>query len=216
MHTDADMMDAVKTGDVERVEQLLAEQPELVHAKDDDGASAILIAAYWSKRDVAEVLLAHEPRLNVFEAAAVGSLGHVKQLLAAERALAHTCSHDGFTPLHLAAFFGHTDVVVFLLAQNADVNAVARNPMKVQPLHSAAAGNHIEICRALIEHGADVNARQQGGFTPLHSAAQNGNAELVTLLLRHGAHPGATTDDGKTARDFAPEGEYDALAKVLS
>jgi ankyrin repeat protein len=216
MSTDADMMNAVKAGDVNAVKRMLAENPSLVNATDDEGNSAILIATYWGKRDVADVLMAHAPELNVFEAAAAGQLSRVKQMIEDNPALIHAWSHDGFTPLHLAVFFGRRHVAEYLLAHSPDVNAVARNPIKVTPLHSAAAGNQFEICEALIAKGADVNARQEGGFTPLHSAAQNGNLELVDLLLRHGADSHAKTDDGKTARDFASEGGHAGVAARLS
>ncbi len=210
-----DMLKAVKAGDLNAVKALLVENQALVNAADDEGNSAILIATYWGKREVAETLLAHNPQMSVFEASAAGQLNRVKQWLEGQPALIHAWSHDGFTPLHLAAFFGRRDVAEFLLARNPDVNAVTRNPIKVTPLHSAAAGNHYEICAALIAHGADVNARQEGGFTPLHSAAQNGNLELVDLLLQHGADPHAKTDADKTARDFAAEGGHAGVAMRL-
>lgn len=210
-----DMLKAVKAGDLNAVKALLAENQALVNATDDEGNSAILIATYWGKHEVAEALLAHDPQMSVFEASAAGQLNRVKQLLEEHPVLIHAWSRDGFMPLHLAAFFGRRDVAEFLLARNPDVNAVTRNPIKVTPLHSAAAGNHYEICMALIAHGADVNARQEGGFTPLHSAAQNGSLELVDLLLQHGADPHAKTDAGKTARDFAAEGGHAGVTMRL-
>lgn len=215
MITDADMMNAVKAGDVSAVKSLLSENPSLVNASDSDGNTAILIATYWGKRKVADVLLAHDPQMNVFEAAAAGQFNRVKQMIEDNPALLHAWSHDGFTPLHLAVFFGRRDVAELLLGHNAEVNLASRNPIQVTPLHSAAAGNHFEICEALIATGADVNARQAGGFTPLHSAAQNGNLELVDLLLKHGADPHAMTDAGKTARDFAAEGGHAGVAMRL-
>jgi ankyrin repeat protein len=215
MSTDADMMNAVKAGDVNAVNAMLAENPSLVNATDGDGNSAILIATYWGKQEIADVLMAHAPKMNVFEAAAAGQLSRVKQFIEDNPALIHDWSHDGFTSLHLAVFFGRRDVAEFLLTHNPDVNAVSRNPIHVTPLHSAAAGNQYEICEALIAKGANVNARQEGGFTPLHSAAQNGNLALVELLLKHGADPHAKTDDGKTARDFAAEGGHAGVAARL-
>lgn len=215
MSTDADMMNAVKAGDTNAVKSMLADNPSLVNATDEEGNSVILIATYWGKSDVADVLMAHAPKMNVFEAAAAGELSRAKQMIEDNPALIHAWSHDDFTPLHLAVFFGRRDVAEFLLARNAEVNLVSRNSIKVTPLHSAAAGNQFEICEALIARGADVNARQEGGFTPLHSAAQNGNLELVDLLLKHGADPHAKTDDGKTARDFASEGGHAGVAMRL-
>ena len=215
MATAQDMMDAVKAGDVDKVKSLLATDPALVNAHDDQGNSAVLIAAYWGKHDVRDVLLAHHPSLNIFEATAAGQLNRVQELVAHDASHVTTFSHDGFTALHLAVFFGHTDIAHYLLTLKPDVNAVSRNPMMVQPLHSAAAGNHVDICKALIERGADVNAVQQDGFTPLMAAAQNGNLELTELFLRHGAQRSALSAQGKTARDVAVEAGHEAVAALL-
>jgi|GEM_PF-81965 len=210
-----EMMDAVKAGDLNKVSELLKTDPALVNARDDQGNSAVLIAAYWGKTEVRDALLARKPTLTIFEAAATGQSRRVEELAALKPAELTAFSHDGFTPLHLAVFFGHGAIAKFLLAHNADVGAVSHNPMMVQPLHSAAAGNDLDICQALLEHGADVNAVQQDGFTPLMAAAQNGNRDMVELLLRHGAKRSAKNAHGKTAGDIASENGHDVIAKAL-
>lgn len=214
--TATDMMSAVKAGDVAQVKALLKAKPALVNAKDDQGNSAVLTAVYWGKDEVLRTLLRHRPALNVFEACAAGQLTTVKTWIKSKPRLLNSLSHDGFTPLHLAAFFGHASVTHFLLKQKPDVNAVAANGLKVQPLHSAAAGNHLGVCKMLIEHGAQINTRQEGGFAPLHSAAQNGSIELIKLLLVAGADKGALTDDKKTPRDFALAGGHTEAAALLA
>src|SRR5205085_4730043 len=113
--------------------------------------------------------------------------------------LINSYAPDGFFPLALAAFFGHTDIVKFLLAQGADVQQAATNAQRVNALHAASANRHLEISRMLIERGIDVNSKQEGGFSPLQEAAQNGQLELVELLLQHGADTHAKNDDGQTA-----------------
>jgi ankyrin repeat protein len=164
--------------------------------------SELLEALYRGDRDSVEVTLAEQPDLTLFEAAAVGDPGRVRELLTLEPGSVAGRSPDGFTALHLAAFFGHEAVAAALLEHGADVSAVASNPIRVQPLHSAAAGGHTSVARLLLEHGADPDARQDGGFVPLHAAAQTGNDELYELLLASGADQDAATDDGRTAADF--------------
>lgn len=128
---------------------------------------------------------------------------------------ADACSGDGFTPLMLAAFFGHAEIVGDLLAHGADVRAVSRNPMRLQALHSAAAGRHLPVVRALVERGADVNACQQQGFTALHAAADNGDVEMVRLLLQHGAQANARTEAGQTPLDLALTKGHTEAADLL-
>ena len=75
-------------------------------------------------------------------------------------------SSDGWTPLHLAAFFGKGDAARLLLNKGASVTARSTNQMANTPLHAAAAGKHAEIVKLLLDHGANANARQHGGWAP--------------------------------------------------
>lgn len=208
-------LEAVKAGNVEEVRPMLKADATLASAKDDAGNSAILLAIYYGRKDIVELLLAHDLDLTIFEAAAAGKLDRVEALAEDDPGRVNAFSHDGFTPIGLAAFFGRVDVVRYLLSTGAEVNAVSKNRMRVMPLHSAVAGRHLSIARMLIEHGADVNVAQQDGFTPLHGAAQNGQEEMVTLLLDRGAQVDAKAADGKTPLAFAAEEGHEVVADVL-
>lgn len=175
--------------------------------------SEILDALYEGDESRVAVLLAEDPELDVFEAAALGRTELVQARLDADAALAAAFGPGGFTPLHLAAFFRHPETARLLVERGAPVDAVARNEeIVVTPLHSAAAARETDTAALLLERGADPNARQAGGFTPLHAAAQHGDERLVNLLLEHGADPAAAADDGRTAADFAREAGFDELA----
>ena len=174
-----DVFEAIRTGDVDRVRELAA------HALDrgEDGISAVLLARYYGRDDMVEALTPAPEELDVFEAAALGQVERVRELVEAEPELASAWSPDGYTPLHLAAFFGHPGIVELLLRHDVDVEAVARNEMGVRPLHSAVAGPRAaEIARLLLDAGADPSAPAEGGHTALDSARQNGDAELEALL----------------------------------
>src|ERR1700730_8131009 len=108
-------------------------------------------------------LVAADPSLAIFAAAILGDTEQLTELLTANRSLIGLLSSDGWTPLHLAAFFGKTEAARLLLNKGAPVNARSTNPMENMPLHAAAAGRHFEVVKLLIEHGAPVNARQHGG-----------------------------------------------------
>ncbi|MEA2460149.1 MAG: uncharacterized protein QOH90_326 [Actinomycetota bacterium] len=177
--------------------------------------SAILQAVYAGDKDTLERLLSEEPDLDVFEAAALGDTERLVQLVGEDAGATARKSPDGFTPLHLAAFFGHPDAVKILLAAGADVSIAADNDMKVLPLHSAAAVSRADIAELLIDAGAELNVGQNGGWTPLHSAAHNGAAELVDLLLERGADPTIAADDGRTPRDMAAEEGHEQVLDRL-
>jgi ankyrin repeat protein len=161
----------------------------------EQDVSPALQALYRGESDAAE-RLPREP--DIFEAAAFGRTERLHALLEKDSGVARAFSPDGFTALHLAAFFGHPEAARALLAAGADANAVATNEEigPVQPLHSASATGQVECARLLLECGADVNARQGGGFTALHAAALGRNEVLARLLIGAGADPRAETDDG--------------------
>ncbi len=153
--------------------------------------SELLQAIYRGDQARADELLAGDPEPDVFEAAAVGRVDRLRELLDADRSLANAWADDGFQPLGLASFFGHVDAARLLVERGAEVNSASRNDFKVMPLHSAAATGdpdvRYELAKLLLEHGAEPNARQQDGFTPLMAADQHGDDRLRSLLLEYGA-----------------------------
>jgi uncharacterized protein len=206
------MLEAVSGGDSAEVERLLEADPALASARGADGVSAILQARYHGHAWMAERLADSAAELDLFEAAALGRVGRVDEMVRADPERVRSTAADGFTALHLAAFFGQLEVTAVLLEHGAAPDAVAANPSRVRPLHSAAAGGHAAIVGLLLERGADPDARQHGGYVPLHASAALGDVVSVRLLLDHGADRALRTDDGRLAADLA---SGDGLAELL-
>lgn len=206
---------AIKTGDLTNVKALLITNPALVNASTRTGESAVLLAVYYNEPEIVKLLLALGAQLTIFEAAAVGKLERVRELLASGSTQVNAFATDGFTSLGLAAFFGHLNVVELLLEKGADVNLASRNAQHVMPLHSAVAHQHLAIAKALLAHGADVNAIQADNFTPLHEAAQNGQADMLHLLLTHGAHVNVRKADGETPLTIAQKQGHQEVVAIL-
>jgi ankyrin repeat protein len=216
MPTVNDVMQVLRTGDLERLRALLIMDPSLAEGRDETGVSILLLARYRSRMDMVELLLASRPQLDIFEAAALGRTDAVAALLQEDAMRVHAFSPDGFTPLHLAAFFAYPETATLLLEHGADPNAVAKNPSMVTPVHSAAAGRSLDVLRMLLMRGANPNARQQGGFTALHTAAIQGDVNMVRLLIGRGALPAAASDDGKTALQMAEEKGHTAVVEFIT
>ena len=207
--------EAIKGGRVEEAARLARENPAVLEARDANGASPVSVAIYNGKLDVANALAALAA-LDLYEASALGKVDRIHEILRQDPSLVSSHAPDGFTPVALAAFFGHADAVRALIAAGADVNAAAKNAFKVQALHAAVAGRNMEIVRAVLSVGANPNAPQQAGFRPIHEAGANANRKLAELLIANGADPMLTNDEGKTAIDLAREKGHTEFANWLA
>jgi ankyrin repeat protein len=211
-----EVIEAVQTGNTEKLRQLLSENPALAASRDANGVSALMHAVYRRQTACIPVLRQAGLPLDIFEAASVGALDSLASLVAADSSLVKAYSADGFTALHFAAYFLQPQAARFLLDHGADSAAVAKNPTLVMPLHSAVSSSNVAMVRDLLKCGAPVNARQQHGWTPLHAAAQNGNLEIIEILLQNGADPNIKNDDGVTALDLAQKQNRTEVANRLA
>ena len=215
MPTSADLVAAIRDRNVERVREIVTAAPGLAAARTPGSPSPLLLAAYVGAAPVVALLEPHVT-MDACEAAALGVTDRLARLLDRDPAQAGARSGDGWTPLHLAGFFGRREAAELLLARGASVSAVSGGAEHNQPLHAALAGAcDATIVRALVGRGADVNAVAATGVTPLHVAASRGNEELVRFLLASGAKPGVKLDDGKTPADLAVERGHPAVAALL-
>ena len=101
------------------------------------------------------------------------------------------------TALHIAAWYGHADVVKVLIQNGADVNAVDDD--KQTALHKAAEFNRIDVVKVLLENGAHVNIMSTYGETALSMGAEKGYLRCIFHLLCFGAEiSDAAIGDDKT------------------
>src|SRR5437868_5446714 len=215
--TAAAFIDAIKAGEFERVKAMVSAEPTLIDARSRTGDSAILTAVYHRQKEIVNLLVARGATLSLFEACAAGELERVERLLeeSAGAPGVNDYSADGWTPLHLAAFFGHAKIAELLLAHHADVLARSRGANGNTALHAALAGNHKFVAALLIGHGADVNAADAQGWRPLHLAAANNNMDAIKALIAQGADVHAANGEAKTALTLATEKNHREAAAVL-
>jgi ankyrin repeat protein len=215
MEPDEIFIEAVKNGDTGLVRALLQKNSSFAGCKAPNGQSAVMLAWYNGHKEIVRLLLEQGINIDIFEAAALGYMLRVSRLLAHAPETLNAFGPDGFTPLGLAAFFGHTELVVNLLNWGANPNLASDNDLGAAPLHSAVASRQVEIAGLLLARGADVNARYQNGYTALHAAAENGQVAMVQLLLEHGAQPFAAKDDGLTPLMLAEMQGFQQVAEMI-
>jgi hypothetical protein len=187
---------AATRGHVEVVAALLEAGAD-VNARSAEG-TALVHAAEWTPAETKEEIVTRLLKAGadaratdtagwaaIHHAAADGSLGTVRALLKAGVDVDSAAFSDGDTPLTIAAFQGHTAVVVDLIKIGATVNHANLN--KRTALMLAAAKGDVGSVRALLAAGADVNAVENNGGTALAWAKSRGNKEVVDLLVAAGA-----------------------------
>ena len=180
------LIEFAKAGDRGSVQQMLAQAPELAVARLPSGESALMAALYRGQREVAEELIRAGAARDVFAAAATGLLPELEAAISVPGAL-NSFAYDGWTPLHLAAFFGQAAAVNVLLRAGADVTAVSQNSLTNTPLHAAAAGRHSDAALLLLQGGANPHALDAGGYTALDIARENGLMDVVEAAAQKGS-----------------------------
>jgi ankyrin repeat protein len=207
--------EAVRSGDLAQVRSLLDADPSLASARNESGASPLLLSIYTGQPGVRDLLLASGAVMNLAEAAAAGDLDRVKHFVDSNPSLAKSFSPDGFPVFALACFFGQFETSRYLAEKGADIHATASNGTGYNALTAAVTAGHTEIVGWLLERGLDPNYRYGPGYTPLLTAAANGRLDILKLLLAHGADPHATANDGKSAVALATERSHEEVADFL-
>jgi len=111
-------------------------------------------------------------------------------------------NNAGIYPLILASQQGRSDVVNFLLEQNAALDVI--DDYSNNALWAACYAESSDCIDALIDAGIDINHQNSAsGATALIFAASSGRETIVEQLLAAGADPDLKTHDDFTALDLA-------------
>jgi ankyrin repeat protein len=175
------LVELAKAGDLPGVTDLVRQNPGLTLLRLPGGESPLMAALYRGRHDVVAALVDMGADVDVFAAAALGRIPELRRALARPGAV-NGFAYDGWTPLHLAAFFGQEQAVGLLLEAGADLAAVSRNGLQNTPLHAASAGKHVGVALALLEAGADPRAVDAGGYTAEAIATENGLTAVVEAI----------------------------------
>jgi uncharacterized protein len=209
-----DIFSAITANDKERVAQLIAAEPRTPHARNAGGISALMQARYENRAEIVELLRPAAGELDIFEAAALGDVARLNKLLTNDREVVKARSADGFTPLHLACFFGQLNAAEILIQHGADTNAVS--PSRIAVIHSAAASRDAALLKLVLRGGANPDLQQQRGYTALHEAAMHNSVERAQALLDAGADPAIKSEDGQTAADMAEQNGGREVTELLA
>lgn len=177
-----ELFDACRHNDLERVRSLVQADPSLLTQRAPTGETPLLLALYHRAGETACWLTGQRWLRTVHEAAAVDDVARLEELLRDDATLTDSYTNDGWTPLHLAAFFGAPRAAQLLLAHGASLHTLSTNAMTNTPLHAALAAKHLPLVQLLLDAGADPSV-ECAGYTPL-AIAEGNSFEAGAHLIR--------------------------------
>jgi ankyrin repeat protein len=187
---------AARANHCEALEWLLNEKLE-ANAKRNNGATPLLLAAFYGHKEVSKLLLdhskvdisaTHNNSTHVLIIAAIK--GHnelIKLLLADKRIDINAPCVDGHTALFMAAQNGHLTTVQLLLNDDrVNINAV-RTDGTTALLAAAYRADTAMVELLVADSRINVDATYANGATSLIFAVKAGYSEIVDCLLKHNA-----------------------------
>ena len=207
------LIGAARSGDQALVDAMLAAGTD-AGACSSDGRSAVAHAIEAGHPDIACRLLdagAGGDLIGPLVDAAFRGQDKVVDRLLAAGAPIDGINGGGNTALVGAAWGGRDAVLVGLLDRGADLASSG-----ARALEFAANAGHAAIVRLLVERGVPPDGRNAYGWTPLMTAAWQGHDAVVSCLLALGADRSVKDDAGKTAIDWAREGNRQRIVAMLA
>ncbi len=157
-----DLIQAAIAGDIEAIRSVL--ETTDVNVADDDGWTALHIAAHRQNRELIRLLLEH-PDIDV-----------------------NARNKWRSTPLMMAANSGNLDIVELLLRHPMILVDLQADYYGRTALIETAVKGHAHIARCLVSYGANVNVSDKTGrSTALIEAIKNNHVDIAIYLLRTGA-----------------------------
>src|SRR5437879_12583942 len=172
-------------GNLEKVRQMLAENPELLNVSyrwnENDTETAIQAAAQVGNANVAQFLVKQGAPLEICTAAMLGMQDEVVRRLNEDPRNAHATGAHGIPLMPHAVCSENPRLVQLVFERGAKSGATLA-------LHNAVSRGNYEIVEWLLDNaGPDVKAKHFEVKSALTVASERSNDRIVALLKRHGA-----------------------------
>ncbi len=149
---------------------------------------------------------------DVFECARTGNKTRIEQLEKLSPDTIDAINEAGFTPIILAVYRGHEDLVRYLTEKKVDLDYISPEGTA---LMAACYKNQTNIAAYLLASGAGPNIRTPEGSSALLYAVLSGNTGLVKLLIEKGAHKTTKDGNGKSVLEYARQRNFPEIVLLL-
>jgi uncharacterized protein len=211
----AEIHTATERGRSSRVKEILDDDADSVHLRDDLGYQPLHLAAWHGRTAIAKLLLGAGAKVNAkgergktpLHIAVWSQKPKVVELLLAQGADTTIEDDTGATPLYLAASTHDQPMcdvlqrsgvpvdsrsMIYLVGPDAAIAAFAKGGVPITPetaqqiIGDAVRVGSTELLTFLLQHGADAN-KPSFGSSPLLQAVSEHSENIVRVLLQHGA-----------------------------
>jgi uncharacterized protein len=152
-----DIFEAAAFGEVDRLTELLSDEPSLVTSYSGDGFTALHFAAFFGRYEAAALLIERGAEVDAFGRGWMTG-----------------------TAMHSAVSRLQSDVVRILLEAGANPNV--RQSAGWTPLHAAAMNGDVTSVELLLASGADPTATNDEGRSVIDLATEKGDEATVDLI----------------------------------
>jgi twitching motility protein PilT len=213
-------MEAVTTGQTERVLSILKEGLD-VDTKDDSDATALMLSSSSGHAEIVQILLEHSADINARDKNGMTALMRaimkdnvaVLQALIEARADLNAKNNGGNTALLIAGSAGNLVAVQELLKGKAKTDI--EDNLTCTVLMRAAMAGHEKTVVALLKAKADVFVKDKSERTALMYALEKGHPQIASLLISAGSDVNTKTKSGITPLMLAAKQSVDAVDLLL-
>jgi len=214
-----DIWTGAQTGNIEAVKQHLADGVD-VNSKSDIGRTPLDVAIAFKQPLITDLLRKHGGKTrdelkaaeSIEAAAELGNIEAVKQHLD-DGTEVNARTEDGWTALHFAAQNSRREIAELLIANGADVNAVAMDDVfsGQTPLDAANKYNQGAVAVLLRKYGGKTCVELEA----LIDAAKKGNIEDIKQHLAAGGDVNSRNKNGDTLLNYAAYLGHKEIVELL-
>lgn len=188
------IINAAWNGHFEIVKYLHQKGANLEVRDKDENMTALQIAMWIDKRDIANYLLKNGAYCDIFTAIELDDRRRISYLLNSGENNQYTISsYYKYSPIFFAIRGSKLKILEMLIDKGHDINF--KNGFGETPLHYAVYHENIEAVKLLLQSGA-LFLKNKKGNTPLSQSVYADNLNLVKLLIKYGADIRVRNNDG--------------------
>ena len=195
VHHNKDLIDATKKGLLCRVKNILSKKLADINCRDRFGRTPVMEAARYGHAVVFDSLVSVGCDLEALDnsnntvlhtASMGGNINIISKLLQMKKYDIDAKGSNLWTPVMVAAYFGHVQMFKLLASKNS--NMTLKDHIDCNILHIACQGGNVDIVRYILSQNIiSIDSRGYRGMTPLMVAVEAGHKKVFDFLRSKGS-----------------------------